>query len=651
MKYVNLMKLLSALLCAVMLLSACSAPAEDPVNTQDTTNGTEESTAPQSTVLDPVDPILENFFVSSGENEAILLGAAERLDGEYYDSTVDGAITVFKKSDIDFLNVQTDTYTVFNTKLEKTVLTLTNSYTRGKYADFDWDDIYINDYITNSEGEEEIPLYPESIMEVHPVYVDNYSGLYLIEVRRAVITPIDEEIIEENEGDFYTVETVYEYYDAAGTKLAECRESQSYDGCVESFELESGTVLVTLDTTIAYFDLVEGVVFNVINADGEPVRFGYTAETADYGYCLGSTMGALGMDYSEYIEVYSKKDGVCVLRFYLDACDSYTWAPLANGNVFIQYLNLVEENSGLAYDVDMFGFLMTIDTVIVQVPTGVVVPVETDYVVNEMWNRDTFLRLAKEERYLLTATENAPNIAVAAKIENKRVDPYATQLVVFNNDASVMYAMDKIIPEQRVGLGGMDLFGYAVLPTGDYLVELDTTSKYSYAIATKDGKVRSYLDTVNDTPYIAGEFIVLSDGVYDYDMNLVLKFEAEEAEDTLTFELVIGDHILVSKEVENEETEELERLFFELKKDENGALVLSEALFEGEVMMLTDSSEDYFILQNVETEKYTMYNTELAHVLTTANYMSVTKCDEAYLAVTNLDTNEGVVTLYYTIGQ
>ena len=46
-----------------------------------------------------------------------------------------------------------------------------------------------------------------------------------------------------------------------------------------------------------------------------------------------------------------------------------------------------------------------------------------------------------------------------------------------------------------------------------------------------------------------------------------------------------------------------------------------------------------------------MYNTELAHVLTTANYMSVTKCDEAYLAVTELDTNEGTVTLYYTIGQ
>ncbi len=652
MKYTNLIKLLSALLCTVMLFSACFAPSGEPVDTSDTTLGTEATTEPQSTVLDPVDPVLENFFAISEELGPVKLGTAERLDGEYYDGTADNAITVFKKSDIDFLNVQTDTYTVYNANLEKTVLTVSNSYTRGKYAAFDWEEPYINEFIVNGD-EKEIPKYPESIVEVHPVSLMGASTVYLIEVRRAIITPIDEEVIEENEGDFYTVQTVYEYYDVEGAKLVECTEAQSHGGVVlgGSMGMDSITLTVLLDATVVHLDPEDGTVVSIINADSEPVRFGYVAETEQYGYCEGIAVGALGIDTTPYVEVYSKKDGTLVLRHYLHACDEYVFTALADGNIFVQYRDVVEEDSGLPYDLATADDLYKIESYIIKVPTGEEIPVACDYVVYQMWNRDAFLRLANEEGHDIEVTENAPNIAIAAKIKDKKLDHYAQQIVVFNNDASVMYAMNKIIPEQTVGFSAMNPFGYTALPNGDYLVELMTPTEYRYAIATKDGVVRSYLNTVTDTPWIAGEFIVYSDGVYDYDMKPVLLFEADEEADSLTREVAIGDHILVSKEVENEETDELERLFFELKKDESGELVLSDALFDGEVVECVETAEDYFVLKNAETGKYTMYNADLAHVLTTANPMNVVKCDEAYLAITQLATATGVVTLYYTIGQ
>ena len=211
-----------------------------------------------------------------------------------------------------------------------------------------------------------------------------------------------------------------------------------------------------------------------------------------------------------------------------------------------------------------------------------------------------------------------------------------------------MFEKEKLIPEQNVGVAG-SVFGFSVLSNGDYLVNLVDVTDYQYAIVTKDGTVRSYLkadDVTGKAPLIAGEYVVLPNGVYNFDMKLVFDFEEE-----YTREVVIGNRILVSKEVENEETGDLERLFFELKKDDAGEWVISEALFDSEIMEVAECTKDYFILKNTTTGKYTLYNANLAHVLTTADTMKVMVCDGTYLVKTDLVFMGENVQIYYAIGQ
>ena len=254
-----------------------------------------------------------------------------------------------------------------------------------------------------------------------------------------------------------------------------------------------------------------------------------------------------------------------------------------------------------------------------------------------LYSRDSFLNLPNVDEQKLAVSENATNIGIATPIKDKRVDPIDEGVVVVNNSGKVIFKMDKIIPEHDLSLETQHFLGYELLSTGDYLVELDTVVEDAvYAIATAKGVVRSYLKE-HENLWIAGAYLVLEDGVYDHDRKLVYAFEEQE----LQREAVIGSKILVSKVVEEE------RLFFEIVKGEDGELILSEALFDGETVSVASSADDYVILRNGTTGKYTMYNVYMEHVLTTFGEMSVTVRDGKYLVKTLLDSH----VLYYTIGQ
>lgn len=642
MKYVNLIKLLSALLCAVLLFSACSDPAEpDDTESVDSSSEAEDTTEPESEERDP-DPILKNFFENKYTQP--ILKDAERLEGEYDKSSANGTLTVFRELDVDFLNNRTVTYTVYNAYLEKTVLTIGNTYADGVFDTFDWNNIHINeeDMIPDVNGEKRIPKYPESVMEIklHQLPTSGAQELSLIEVRKATITPIEEEVVEENEGDFYTVKIVSEFYDMAGEKILSLDVTHlGLLNYLPNVSSHSNSLRFNLYGCAVTLNAEDGTLLSVVNSDNEVVFRGYDVENETYGYYLEGAMNGVFGVMNRYVEVYDKEKNECVLHYDLDASDSTVKTVLSNGNLMIQYQKLVDGENGASYSYwdESTDRYYSVDTYIVKVPTGDVMKVECDYVFSGIYDRDTFAKIIDLEKDGILVSENAANIGLGMQIKDQKIDEDDLGILVLNNSGKVIFKMDKIIPEHDIDFIYSGRLGYRVLSTGDYLVTLDTVVQgVTHAITTADGKVRSYLKT-DEAKWIADTFIVLEDGVYDHDRKLVYSFAEEE----LQREAVIGSKILVSKLVEEE------RLFFELTKGEEGELVLSEALFESEVVTVASSNVDYLILKNAETGKYTMYNAYLEHVLTTHGEMNVTVRDGKYLVRTTLDSHM----LYYTIGQ
>ena len=180
MKHTNWIKLLSVLLCAVMLCTACAAPAEDPAD-----NGETTPTVPETPMLDEVEAKLNNFFGISEVNSWKTLTTATRLDG----SLVAGneMLIVLRNAKIDHLNKVTETFTVYNTVLQTEVLKVENTYEYGEYAEFNWDNYYYDDIELK---------FPESVMKVE---AETYYELPYIKVSRAKVTPIDKATYEEND--------------------------------------------------------------------------------------------------------------------------------------------------------------------------------------------------------------------------------------------------------------------------------------------------------------------------------------------------------------------------------------------------------------------------------------------------------------------
>ena len=226
MKYTNLIKLLSVLLCAIMLFTACNgggnAATDAKTGSDATTNetgsatdsGTENNAGDNTDavtlpgVIGPVEPILKNFFTVGTAPVWKELGVATRLDGDCVSKTEDDTVIVLRKATIDHLNNVKETFTVYNTVLATTVLTLEHSYENGNYGAFSWNrDTYSNPKL----------IFPDTKMKVEVDTVSGYGeDLPYIKVSKATIVAIDEKVFEENEGNSHEVKFAYDYYDIGG---------------------------------------------------------------------------------------------------------------------------------------------------------------------------------------------------------------------------------------------------------------------------------------------------------------------------------------------------------------------------------------------------------------------------------------------------
>ncbi len=631
MKYMNRIRLLAVLLCAVLLLAACSSgedvPPTDDQQTEDTAPGTDNNgDAPSAPA--PIEPVLKNFFTFTNVKPWKILKTASRLEGEVKEPITKAVI--LRDAKVDVMNQATETFTVFNTEKGEAVLTLTNTYSyRADYANFDWNML---DWIDPCFQDPDV-IYPERVLDVQTISYGDYT---VIEARRATITPINRDTDEEDV-DLYDVQTVYEYYDLSGAKLAESARAAD----VHSMSMTRSGATLTIAGANVTFDSETGLAISVTAADGTVTKLAYDMENETYGYYLDQVQYSAQGASRHFFEVYNKADSTCVLRYYLEDCDRFVAYPLQNGNILVQYLNLVEE--GMDYDVNLMGSFSTLETFLVEVPTGKTTEISLDYVLMELASREDILDLAGLDSFGIYLTENVVNFGVVVPIsEQKTADMMDMTIVVLDNDGSVMFELAPIIPEQQMGFGSMNPFGFSMLPSGDYLVNLvEQVTDADRAIVTQDGRVRAYL-TSNAS--IVGEYVILSDGIYDYDLKKVYDFE----ENNVKFETIVGERILVSMVPDPDDDPVNGTVYHELYKEEG--LFLTREAFGGENVSFDSSWIDYVIVFDEDTDKYVLYNVNLEHVLTTQNSMNVMACGDRYLVETTIYA-DGIHRVFYTIGE
>ena len=602
-----MIKLLSVLLLMAIMLTGCNniAPAETTAPVETTApEATEEVLINKEEPHESVEQKLENFIKPSEDDGIADLENVTRLEGTIVSSTIDGRVLAFRTADVDAFGTVTETINVYNASAKKTVLTVSNTYKLGDYDTFDW---------YNTEIYDETIKLPSSLMKVTVKELGISSDApVIVGVSRATVTEIPEETREKNEnGCVFNVDLSYTYYDALGNEITKSKRNmiQEDPNMVNAYII--GTAHVVFDGDKAV---------KVVNGETEKVMAGFDYENDKYGYYYNSYSGVY-----RYIEVYSKNSGNCVLRYHLEpvapGIGGQTINVLEDGDIFIQDIRSLPEDSNKEADVVFYdgqgasGLL--VNQYILDVETGKTQALDLGFIVQELIpNRDL-----DEAHYIIgfEFTEHTVNLAAVVYIENKK--PAKSGFVVLDNDMSVMFETNIIIPEHNM-FNTPDALGIEILANGDYLVSLyDVVT--SRAIVTKDGKIRAYLP---DNANIAGSYIVNEYGIYTYDMELIYDFEEEGYE----FGCVFADNIIVYKEeADIDDPTVFDDVYYELSV--SGTTVSANLIFEDETIYSV--GDDYIITSG---DKYVLYNAKLDHVLTTENSMQVYEFDGNFYVFTSL---------------
>ncbi len=636
MKYMNIIKLLSVLLCIGMLFVACDTSSKDgetqptdTVNEADTVTEAESEVPTEAPTEEPllenVEPKFENFFELIAEEESAAISGATRIDGEIINMDNNGRFIVMKDSDVDTKNTVTDTFRVYNILSGEITLTFENKYFNGNYDTFDWNNIMVKEnmiFVDSGYGYVEYDAtakYPESVMAVEIVE----EGLipYIV-LKEAKITPIDEEIREENpEGCVYEIYTTYTYYDVYGNKLTSSPEAID----VTEITYNDNIILVMFGETIFYFDAESLEAVGSTSALTDTLDGPYDNENDVYGYFLGRyTIGIAGLGSVGYFEVVDKASGELAYRYYLD--NNYESADvfvLHNGDLLIQYENEVEEGDPYDYVLDGWQY-WEIEHAIFSVKDGSVTRIELPYYVSYMMDGETFCERLFLEDQGISTTANARNVAIAHYIGDGIYEE--SDLVVFDNDMSVLYVLDRIVPEHNIEAD--NVLGITILANGDYLVDLKDVVT-DRAIVSPDGKVRAYL-TVD--MQVVGDFVVKDNNVYDYDLNHLC--DLSEDSYRVAGEL-FGDLIVIKEDVDFSTDYYIS--YYRFTVDEDGDADYTR-LF-GDKVHMVESTDEYVIIRREDDDKYVLYNEKLSSILVTYNTLSVSEFNDGYIVLTRIEGN------------
>lgn len=645
MKFINIVKLLSVLLCIFMLFVACDSTETDgtEVTTAETEANTEISTetdvdtdtdteAPETDepLLENVEGKFENFFeiveVETGE-----LSGVERVEGTVLPGSTDDLFIVYS-TDIDLENNVTDKYDVYNAVTGEIVLTLENTYFNGNYDNFDENDLRVFEntvLVNNGDGTFSPVTYQDKVYPERMLYVSVHSDdAKYIEVLNVDVTPIDEDVREEN-GCVYEIATTYTYYDVYGNLIATANRALDVES-VRYGNSSEQIYSVAFGATVAHFDSETDELVKVSSLDSDHISEAFVYENDRYGYYNVQSTNISSLGYVRYMDILNKGTGE-VLRYHFDnAYQQVTWFYLHNGDVFIQYMNLREEDEPydfrlVAFGVKIFG---EVKQVILSVDDGKETVLEgPEYIVVDMKTGEEFAESAMlGEGFNIAVTENARNVAEVMFVENKELQ-YVPNIVVFDNDMSLLYTYERIIPEHNPS----EALGYKILPNGDLLVTLDGLVA-NKAIVKADGTVRAYL---KDDMQVIGEYVVDNKNVYDYDLNVLYNYSEDEYTLETGFEnlykFLDAPLFYTSRTTDIYATER--RMYFLFDSDETG--FFTKQLIPGEAQIV-EVNEDYLVVYLYNEERYVLYNESMTAILKTKGYMNITAMADGYLVQTNV---------------
>ena len=657
MKYKNLIKLLSVLLCMVMLLAACNNGKTEETDSEqtsvETTEATSETVTEENTETEKPDdvyvevaPEFGNFIKFEYEIDWKELSEVKRVDDVIY--TGDDYV-VIRDAVLDNEGVVTESYKVLDLVKSTVVLEASHQYKyRSNYDVFDWN-------VVDPQMD-----YQESIMYVELI---SLTSVGIIHLARAEFTVTEEETLCDG-----TVERVYEssfrheYYDMSGAELA-VTDTMGYGISLDYQSLYGHYICLRAGVKKIFIDKETGLLVSVVN-ENESTLGGFDYENDRYGYYFDN-YATVGIDNDlYYFEVYRKFTGE-IKRYYLSSDWRYGneyIGVLQNGDVVVQLRCELPDEKGIQYDVlDSGVYKYDLKTFIYDVSEGECREIELNYMLEAVYEQEKFCEMFNVEGSGVCFTQNAWNIAVAHPIKDKNSEN--ARVVIFNNNMDALFELDPIAPDHYISVNDNSLYwslGMKVLKTGDILIDIGTHelndadgyTVYS-AIVTPAGNVRCYV------PYeytIVGECIVGDKNIYDFDMNPIFSLEDEE----MTFKGVIGEKIIVSKTAFEWEWSDYSNMFEKVGKTEYYALsasagnVVKVQVFKDEKLAdneygwrcITDDyvitcSKDYY---NGE-QKFTLYNANLEPLLVTHGRMSVSPMEEGYLVTSYV----AGVTISYTV--
>lgn len=633
MKYMNIIKLLTVLLCIGVLFIACDKVENDgteEVTTEALETETETEVYTEEALLENVEAKFENFFeiVDASNNT---LSGAEKIDGVIQSSY--GDLVALKETDIDTKNNVTETFKVYNTKTGELVFTVSDEYFNCKHDAFGFNEsdfvvvedtkLTMNDDGSYSVDSQQSRTYRESYMVVVPSYVYDYYnyGSYInyFIVAHAEVTPISEEIREQNpDGCVYEIRAKYSYYDAYGTLITESNTQ------IEPYKVSLGSsdvAAVVFGTEMAYFNQETGALVSTSTAINNEISGLFKYENERYGYY--TTMGtSLSVGTVSFMDIVNKQSGE-VTRYHFD--NEYPVPAvfyLHNGDVMIQYRVSVDESEPYDYYTyvdDSFTFYRA-KTVILSVDDGVETVIEkpeffaTKLMTGEDFAENAYVGAGKE----LKVTANARNIARIYRIVDG-VMSNVDEMVVLDNNLAILYTVERITDEQTFDLSGL---GYTVLPNGDRLVTVNTGDIAS-AIVDSEGEIRANLSYNHS---VIGDYVVDGTYLYDYDLNVICNY----AEQNYRVMELFGKCIFVSND-------DNRCMSFTVV---DGMINLEELMNENQT--LENSGEDYAIFYNGEKGRYVLYNRDMVALIVSPSISAIYQIDDGGYLVKATTGNEVV---------
>ena len=534
MKSSKFIKLLSVLLCVVMVLSSCANSAVVP------NKGGVESLSGTAGTIPSLDETNETPEVEPDEftiSDFVVIEDIDKVFSEVVDAP-EGVRDVFENyliqydMSIDAMNKVTMKYELVNYETGEIIKTWE---CESSYEEFE------KEYFVTFEEDRN----------------DNIALVLVFETNYVRIT---EEMREENylfdeNSQYYTYTTV-SVYDVYGNEVVAGVNYNIFENRFELEELSSGGNI--FDLSKGYYMFAGNGNVYLFDQSGKFVKTVGAFDRIDtlcdfendkYMYYLDAEED--WTDFS-YVQVYEKGTGKLVYQMQYGMSESKSTSVfiLNDGTLLVQSMSPARENE--KYDCYFDGEAYVLDTYLYNVETGVKTVISDNYVFVGVFNKAQLAGYSDG----VTLGDKFENMAMALEVVDKQLtfDSYMPYKVIFFDNAMNV----QFVPENEVPFADAMLFEspYVELASGYKYVEVDMFGQELTALYNADGEFVRYLTAENT---VCDYFIYNDIGIFSFDLEPLYSFSENE-----TVFCCFGDSLIIERVNEYADDDEPKLSYYRL---------------------------------------------------------------------------------------